>query len=305
MGRMAGAVSAIALMGTGLLVWSQAAWVTDAAGVAMFDLGALRRAEESPAAKVADRFPKATEMLQPFSFIQGPDATDPGRSPAPLGKGDRLPFSLGDCLGQDVFFSAECPAAAPVKPAAKPDRAVTIERRIAPDASELVRQPAAPVVPARAAETPARAAAIPAQPASVPVQPAVVLARATVMPAQVAVVPARAAIIPVQAAVAPTQAAVAPTQAAVDPARATPASCRESLATAIAGLERAATRAKSVRASENAETCASYRRDFFDVVKARQMTSLCKSGAERDQDLIRIDVTVESINGAIAKSCRT
>ena len=60
---------------------------------------------------------------------------------------------------------------------------------------------------------------------------------------------------------------------------------------------------KVARANNSADTCAAYRRDFFDVVQAREVTALCKTGAEREQDLGRIDLAVEDINGAIAKSC--
>ena len=44
---------------------------------------------------------------------------------------------------------------------------------------------------------------------------------------------------------------------------------------------------------------------FFEVVKAREVTALCKTGTERAQDLGRIDAAVENINAAIAMSCGT
>jgi hypothetical protein len=39
------------------------------------------------------------------------------------------------------------------------------------------------------------------------------------------------------------------------------------------------------------------------MVQAREVTAMCKSGTERDQDLGRIDTAVENINGAIARGC--
>ena len=86
-------------------------------------------------------------------------------------------------------------------------------------------------------------------------------------------------------------------------AAASPPSCRQNLAAAAARLERAVAHVSARAPADGTDICASYRRDFFDVVKAREVTFLCKSGAERDQDLGRIDVAVENINGAIALRC--
>jgi len=97
-----------------------------------------------------------------------------------------------------------------------------------------------------------------------------------------------------------------PAGAAAPPAAsaaASPPSCRQNLAAAAARMERAVAHVSARAPADGADICASYRRDFFDVVKAREVTFLCKSGAERDQDLGRIDVAVENINGAIALRC--
>jgi hypothetical protein len=94
--------------------------------------------------------------------------------------------------------------------------------------------------------------------------------------------------------------AAAPTMVAASATVAAPA-CKQNLAVANARVERALAHVKGRPAS--AEACAGYRRDFFEMVKAREVTAMCKTGAERDRDLGTIDVAVESINGAIAQSC--
>ena len=87
------------------------------------------------------------------------------------------------------------------------------------------------------------------------------------------------------------------------PAGAAPASCGQNLAAATARLEQALAHVKNSRTQNGTEVCATYRRDFFEMVRAREVTALCKTGAERAQDLGRIDLAVEDINGAIAQSC--
>jgi hypothetical protein len=39
------------------------------------------------------------------------------------------------------------------------------------------------------------------------------------------------------------------------------------------------------------------------IVQARELAAKCKTGTERDQELGRIDLAVENVNGAIAQSC--
>jgi len=98
---------------------------------------------------------------------------------------------------------------------------------------------------------------------------------------------------------APSAAAAAPAAAAT--ATAAPA-CKQNLAAATARVEKALAHVKSPR-GDRAEACTAYRQDFFELVQAREMTALCKTGPEREQDLGRIDLAVEDVNGAIAQSC--
>ena len=81
------------------------------------------------------------------------------------------------------------------------------------------------------------------------------------------------------------------------------ASCQQSLTAATTGLEQTLARVNGLSKGHGAAQCAAYRRDFFELVKAREVTALCKTGTGRDHELGRIDLAVENINGAIAQSC--
>src|SRR5262249_17608869 len=109
------------------------------------------------------------------------------------------------------------------------------------------------------------------------------------------------------AAAAASAAAAAPAAAATAtaaPAAATAATppCKQNRAAASARVEKALAHVKSP-GRDRADACTAYRQDFFELVRAREMTALCKAGPERDQDLGRIDLAVEDVNGAIAESC--
>jgi len=77
--------------------------------------------------------------------------------------------------------------------------------------------------------------------------------------------------------------------------------CQQSLAVAGARLEQARAHLKGRQAG--GEACATYRRHFFEVVKAREVTAMCKTGTERERELSDIDAAVENLNGAIARTC--
>ena len=63
------------------------------------------------------------------------------------------------------------------------------------------------------------------------------------------------------------------------------------------------TRLKGLAAAEGTEICTATRLYFLEVVKARAVTALCKSGPERERELGRFDADVEHINEAIAARC--
>jgi len=76
--------------------------------------------------------------------------------------------------------------------------------------------------------------------------------------------------------------------------------CERNLADAVANVTVLQARAK---AAHGAEACAATRLYFLEVVKARAMTALCKSGPKRERELGRLDADVENINSAIAARC--
>jgi hypothetical protein len=78
--------------------------------------------------------------------------------------------------------------------------------------------------------------------------------------------------------------------------------CKRELAAASATVDEAARlKPPSVRTGEAA--CAAYRNQFLSLVRARAIVAACKTGSDRDQEVTRLDGTVEDINGFIAQSC--
>ncbi len=77
--------------------------------------------------------------------------------------------------------------------------------------------------------------------------------------------------------------------------------CERNLADANASV--AALQARVKNAARGAEACNVTRLYFLEVVKARAVVALCKTGPDRDRELGRIDTDVEHINEAIAGSC--
>jgi hypothetical protein len=93
---------------------------------------------------------------------------------------------------------------------------------------------------------------------------------------------------------------------AAPPARPEPAQlpgCGRNLADATASVAAMQARMKSLNANAGLEICTATRLYFLEVVKARAVTALCKTGAERERDLGRLDADVEHINEAIASRC--
>ena len=91
---------------------------------------------------------------------------------------------------------------------------------------------------------------------------------------------------------------------AASPARQTPQpGCDRNLADATAGIAAMQARIKNLGTATGPEVCTATRLYFLEVVKARAVTALCKSGADRERDLGRFDADVEHINEAIATRC--
>jgi hypothetical protein len=92
----------------------------------------------------------------------------------------------------------------------------------------------------------------------------------------------------------------------VSPARPQPLQqpgCERHLAEAVTNMANQQARVKHLSNARGTEACSATRLYFLEVVKARAVIALCKSGPERAQDLGRLDADVETINNAIAASC--
>lgn len=93
---------------------------------------------------------------------------------------------------------------------------------------------------------------------------------------------------------------------AAPPARPEPpqqAGCDRNLADASASVAATQARIKSLGAGGGPEICNATRLYFLELVKARALTAVCKTGAERERNLGRFDSDVEHTNDAIAARC--
>lgn len=50
--------------------------------------------------------------------------------------------------------------------------------------------------------------------------------------------------------------------------------------------------------------CSTHRQTLLDTVRTRAVIAACKNGLEREQDVARLDGAIETINVAVANSCR-
>jgi hypothetical protein len=79
--------------------------------------------------------------------------------------------------------------------------------------------------------------------------------------------------------------------------------CDRNLAQATSNVAATQARVKGLDTKEGKEICTATRLYFLEVVKARAVTALCKSGPDRERELGRFDAHVEHINEAIAARC--
>ena len=79
--------------------------------------------------------------------------------------------------------------------------------------------------------------------------------------------------------------------------------CDRDLAVATANIAEMQARIKSLSGMEKQEICKTTQLYFLEMVKARAVTALCKSGAERERDLGRFDADVAHANDDIATRC--
>ncbi|HZP69523.1 MAG TPA: hypothetical protein VFB29_06215 [Pseudolabrys sp.] len=87
------------------------------------------------------------------------------------------------------------------------------------------------------------------------------------------------------------------------PAPIQPPGCDRNLAEAATSVAAMQARVKALGSKEGRDICTATRLYFLEVVKARAVTALCKSGSERERELGRLDANVEHINEAIAARC--
>jgi hypothetical protein len=274
MRKIAGAVSAVALVSVAVLTISKALFGSQAVGMGV-DTGVN---DESTAA-IAYRFPANADLFR--EFIAPVSAAEwAARAPvAAVACGSVFsPALTNECLTASHKPANPAALAVVERPAPEPrPTPVAAPAAMAP----LVAAPVTAPVPAPAKAAPAPAPAV----ATAPVEP----------------VRTRVAVSGTPASAAPV-AAAAPVRA---PVTAAPPSCAQTLPSANARVERVLARIKDARTRTGSDACAAYRSDFFEIVQAREVAALCRSGADRERDLRRIDGAVEDINGAIAQACGT
>jgi hypothetical protein len=78
--------------------------------------------------------------------------------------------------------------------------------------------------------------------------------------------------------------------------------CKRELAAVSATMDEAA-RAKASNPGLSEAACAGYRSQFLLLVRARAAVAACKTGPDREQEVGRLDGTVEDINVVIAQNC--
>jgi hypothetical protein len=77
----------------------------------------------------------------------------------------------------------------------------------------------------------------------------------------------------------------------------------QTVANSMASVAAMQARMKSINAERGPEICNATRLYFLEVVKARAVVSLCKTGPDRKRELGRFDDDVEHINEAITARC--
>ena len=81
------------------------------------------------------------------------------------------------------------------------------------------------------------------------------------------------------------------------------AGCDRNLTDASASVAAMQARIKSLSSVDKSEMCTATRFYFLEVVKARAVSALCKSGGERERALSRLDDDISHINDDIAARC--
>jgi hypothetical protein len=79
--------------------------------------------------------------------------------------------------------------------------------------------------------------------------------------------------------------------------------CNRDLSLASTDMSDITGRLKGAAKPTGEEKCAAYRQQFLVLVRARAILVVCPSGPARNANILRLDGTIEDVNGAIAESC--
>jgi hypothetical protein len=83
------------------------------------------------------------------------------------------------------------------------------------------------------------------------------------------------------------------------------ASCSQIFEVAVARVRSAIAGQSSVDPARYEESCREYFNQFFEAVKARQATSICEDGIDRQRALEIFDAEIDAYNNLIASQCRS
>jgi hypothetical protein len=79
--------------------------------------------------------------------------------------------------------------------------------------------------------------------------------------------------------------------------------CQRSLRVASASVSDVTGRLNNSVNATGDEKCTKYRQQFLMLVRARAILAVCQSGPAREASIVRLDGTIDEVNGAIAESC--
>lgn len=79
--------------------------------------------------------------------------------------------------------------------------------------------------------------------------------------------------------------------------------CKAELAASSASLNQSSARVQRAGSAKSDEACVAYQSYFLEAVKARTLAAQCKTGPEREQDLGKLDRSVDQANNGIAERC--
>jgi hypothetical protein len=79
--------------------------------------------------------------------------------------------------------------------------------------------------------------------------------------------------------------------------------CKQDYNATLASFSASAARVQRAGSGKTDEACVAYRTHFLNAVKTRLVVAQCVTGPERDQDLGKLDNSVNLANEGIASRC--